>query len=168
MFKEYFLVVVLTFIFLFGYAQAPNQAESFMEKGITSYGKSNYADALVFFQNSVKETIKNDNFALQSKAYNNLANTYSQVGKSELALQNYHFAIAAAKKSNEILSIAKTYKNIGALYEEQKDLKSAMSYYDEAQILAIQLKNKSLQADCLNNKGIVYEQQLQYSKALAC
>ncbi len=168
MLKKYFFILLLFLYPLAGHSQSTDRAEIFMEKGITAYQTGNYANALEFFKKSLKTADANDNFDLQGKLHNNLANTYSQMGKSELALQHYLLSVAAAKKNKDSLSVAKTYKNIGALYEEQKDFKRAMSYYEDAENRAIQLKSKTLQADCLNNKGVVYEQQLQYSKALAC
>ena len=75
-------------------------------------------------------------------------------------------SIAIAKLNNDKLNVAKTSKNIGALYEEQKDLVTAMQYYAIAYNYAQQLQNKSLIADCLNNMGVVYEQEYKYKKAV--
>ncbi|RYD91543.1 MAG: tetratricopeptide repeat protein, partial [Sphingobacteriales bacterium] len=40
-------------------------------------------------------------------------------------------------------------------------------YYNRAENIALEIKDESLLADCHNNKGVVYEQQLRYDKALS-
>jgi len=161
--KQYLLIALL-FLPLWAFAQS-DPAQKAMDAGVAAYEKGGYPEAVEYFRQCVN-LCKKHNSKLLGKAYNNLANTLSQTGKSDEALKNYLLSIAASKKIADSLNIAKTSKNIGTLYSEQKDFGTAMKYYDEALAYARQIKNPPLVADCLNNIGVIYEQQEKYGEAL--
>ena len=147
------------------YSQAVH-AGRYLDMGAVEYGKGNYKEAIVLFQKCVAQCQKAGAEKILGRAYNNIGNASSQMGQSEFALKNYHLALNISKAINDSLTIAKTTKNIGALYEEQRDFGPAMNYYQSALILSKKINNQPLMADCLNNMGIVYEQQFNYPKAL--
>ena len=161
--NRYYFVLVLIFLTFFCFSQ---NADALVQKGKLLYEKGDYQNAIVQFEKSVVKAKSSKNYNALIVGYNNLGNSYSQIGKSEVALKNYLLSIAIAKLNNDKLNIAKTSKNIGALYEEQKDFVLAMQYYDSAFRYAQQVNNYALIADCLNNMGIVYEQENKYNKAL--
>lgn len=160
--KQYLLILLLFLpCLMFSQKDAASKA---LDAGVAEYGKGNYPRAVEHFRQCVALCKKQDS-KLLGNAYNNLANTLSQIGKPDEALENYLLSIAASKKIDDSLNSAKTLKNIGALYSEQKDFDTAMRYYNEALAYARQMDNRPLVADCLNNMGVVYEQQEKYGEA---
>ena len=147
-------------------AQSKTALDSAFNQGIDLYNQGNYQKAALQFEKCVRLSKQQKKIQLVGKAYNNLGNVHSQLGKSEKALRYYLLSMEIFKKLHDTLTLAKTAKNIGALYSEQKDFKTAMQYYDEALSFAKLKKDDVLVADCLNNKGVIYEQQLQYVEAL--
>ncbi|MEO6150270.1 MAG: sensor histidine kinase, partial [Mucilaginibacter sp.] len=104
--------------------------------------------------------------AVETIIYNSLGKIHSQLGKPVESLKYYQLAIKIAEAAGDKQRSGKILKNIGALYEEQKNFTQALAYYDRAEHLALEIKDGSLLADCYNNQGVVYEQQLNYPKAL--
>ncbi|PWA07443.1 tetratricopeptide repeat-containing sensor histidine kinase [Flavobacterium psychrotolerans] len=165
MIKKYVLILILLYG-LFCFSQTGFEAENLMKAGVVTYSKGNYQEAVALFQKCAVLSKKSGDDKLLGKAYNNLGNVFSRIGKSEQSLKNYFLSLSISKQCSDKLNIAKTYKNIGALYEEQRDFGNAMQYYVRSFELAKQMKDLLLMADCQNNMGIVYEQQLNYPMAL--
>ena len=161
---------ILFFLIIFwqsiSFAQSKTNLDNVFNNGIALYNKGQYEQAAIQFEKCVRLSKMKKDLKLVAKAYNNLGNVNSQIGKSEEALRYYLLSMGIFRQLHDTLTLAKTTKNIGALYGEQKDFKTAMQYYDAALSLAKQIKNNALIADCFNNMGVVYEQQLKYPQAL--
>lgn len=163
--RQYLLIVALLFQTLL-FAQTADP-QKLMDKGIMAYGQGNYPKAISLFTECVGACRTSGDTKLLGKAYNNLANSLSQTGQSDKALENYQLSLKASEKIADSLNISKTSKNIGALYSEQKDFAPAMQHYNTALAYARRIKDNPLIADCLNNMGVVYEQQEHFVKALS-
>lgn len=166
MIKKYNLYVFLFINFCSVFAQTQTDIEKILFKGEDYYKNGNYQEAIMQFNECVSGLKKSTNSPLLGRVYNNLGNTYSQIGKSEAALSNYLLSLDISKQTNDSLSLSKTYKNIGTLYEEQRDFEKAMEYYNRSFEIAKIKNDLYLMADCHNNMGIVYEQKGDYKKAL--
>ena len=163
--KQYILLIIILWHALTSAQTQPNLDKAF-DQGIDLYNKGQYQQAAIQFEKCVQLSKKQNNLNFVARAYNNLGNVNSQMGKSEKSLKYYLLSMRISKKLEDTLTMAKTAKNIGALYSEQKDFKTAMQYYGEALSLARLKKNDALIADCFNNLGVVYEQQMKYPEAL--
>jgi len=161
-----FLFLIIFLWHSSNFAQSKTTLDLAFDRGIDYYNKGQYQKAAIQFEKCVQLSKKEKNIKFVGKAYNNLGNVNSQIGKSEESLRYYLLSMDISKQLHDTLTIAKISKNIGALYEEQKDFKTAMQYYEKALTLAKSKQDKALIADCFNNMGVVYEQQMQYSKAL--
>lgn len=157
-----FLLLIVSGLTSIG--QTGSDASSAIDSGKVAYNTGHYNDAVRFFNRALQ--ISGRNAALTTMAYNNLGNSYAQLGESTLALENYLKAIGLARNSNDTLTLAKALKNAGTMYSEQKDFQTAIQYYREAFSISETLDDPDLTADCLNNLGVVYEQQEQYREAL--
>lgn len=158
----------LLFLMLFCWLTCLSQetANDWMQKGVSAYSKSKYSEAVTAFGQCIELSKKIGDKQLLSKAYNNLGNSLSQMGRSDEALKKYLLSLNVSQQIKDGLNVAKTSKNIGALYSEQKDFASAMHYYNRALTFARQVNDNALIADCLNNIGVVYEQHEKYNRAL--
>lgn len=154
-------------LFFFGFnAWTQNATETLLDKGVEQYGKGNFQEAIVTFQKVIATGDKEKDKISIGKAINNIANSYSQIGKSELALAYYLKAIKHFTALNDTFNIAKSTKNIGTLYSEQKEFEKALTHYQTALDLALKINDLPLIADCYNNMGVVYEQQNKLDKAI--
>lgn len=160
----FFLSFVLCYVSI-SVAQSA-KLDTLMCQGISLYSKGNYITAIDFFSKSVQLARQQNNITVLSNAYNNLANSFSQVGKTTDALYNYQLALTTVEKQDNKRRIAEITKNIGALYSEQKEFDLSMSFYKKAYTISRQINDTLLIADCLNNQGVVYEQQQKYKSAL--
>lgn len=155
------------FYSLFSILPAMESLDSLFKLGIENYSKGNYKKAIVNFSDCAEIAARQHDLSALSKAYNNLANAYSQIGKTDQGLDYYFKALKIAEQNNDRAGVAKSTKNIGALFSEQKDFSNALNYFKEAFAIGQNLKDSSIIADCLNNEGVVFEQQNDYQNALS-
>lgn len=155
----------LLFFFAFS-SLAQTDSETLLNQGVERYSQGNYQQAIVLFKKTIATSDKEKDKIIIGKATNNMANAYSQIGKSELALQYYLKAIDQFGEVKDTFNIAKSTKNIGALYSEQKEFDKALQHYQKALTLAQKINNLALVADCYNNMGVVYEQQNKLDQAI--
>ena len=160
------IFIIVLFQFFFGFSQQISVVEKHLKTGAEAYSKGNYEQAIVLFKKCIVLSKQIGDTKTLSHAYNDLGNSYTRTGKSELALTNFLLSATIFKQNKDNFNLAKTYKDIGALYSEQKDFVAAMQNYTSAFDIAKKIKNEGLMADCLNNIGVVYEQELKYDRAL--
>lgn len=77
--------------------------------------------------------------------YNNIASTYSQMGKQQLALEHYQKALKIQIESfgEHTLNVATSYSNLGVFLFESNQLNAALAYYNKA----LQIRYAILGAD---------------------
>ena len=164
--KKYLFLLLAIFQFIFSFSQEKSEVDDFLKNGVDAYSKGDYEQAIVIFQKCIEISKQTGNKTILGEAYNDIGNSYTRIGKSELALSNFLLASEIFKQNKDNLKLAKNYKNIGALYSEQKDFVTAMKNYTISYKIAYKIGNKGLMGDCLNNMGVVYEQQIKYDEAL--
>jgi signal transduction histidine kinase len=105
--------------------------------------------------------------AMQLEINNNLGNIAGYLGQPEVAIGHYQEALQHVQYSKDpISSESSIKKNIAATYSDLKDFPNSFRYLREAENLARSAGEPDLIADCLNNKGILYEQTDSIQKAL--
>lgn len=122
---------------------------------IEEYSKHHYKKSLYLF-NKVLSMPCNDLIIAQT--LNDIANIYTYLNLPDSAIYFYLNALDIWKKQNNIINIAKCYKNIGILYQETGNSKLSIQYYNEAEKIAVSVKDTNLIADCLNSKAVVYDE----------
>lgn len=126
--------------------------------------KGDFAQAIVCFQKAVIIGTQKSDFNIVAFEYNEIGNAHADEGNNAKAFAFYQKALKIIPDSALSLR-AKIYKNIGALYLSWKNFDRALSYYELAQGYALKAGDRRTAADCLNNKGTVYEQKFQYKQA---
>lgn len=135
-------------------------------EGYFYYNKSDYANALLYFNKSIPlfESIHLSKGI--SSANNNIALIYYLQGNYPTALQ-YHFkSLEIREQAKDKLGIAISYGNIGSVYKAQLDYVSALNYYEKALQMSKELEDKKGISRALNNVAIIYLEQGQEVKAL--
>ncbi|OFY82188.1 MAG: hypothetical protein A3F72_08220 [Bacteroidetes bacterium RIFCSPLOWO2_12_FULL_35_15] len=113
-------------------------------------------------------------------AYNNLGVTYWYQGHYAKALENHLAAlkikeelVEQAEKNNDSVklkesknSVAKSFNNIGMVYDAQRNFPKALEYYEQALKIQEELGDRNGVASDLNNIGNVYHSEKNYSKAI--
>jgi two-component system NarL family sensor kinase len=146
-------------------AKNPNETIKIYEKYGLEYSNSGKFDKSIFcFNEVIKLAIKVNNSDIKASAYNEIGNAYADLGNNLEALKNYQNCLKNINESDFSLN-ARVHKNIGALFLSWKKFDQALNYYNQAQIFADKAGDKITAADCLNNKGTVYEQQHKFDAA---
>lgn len=102
-----------------------NKKRSFkVEKKIGLYYSDlkDYENALIWYKKAYK--LKKD-----SKVIKNIANLYIKLGKNTEAIKAYEGFILTNPKESVL---AQTYKNMGSLYEDLKNMPKAIEYYEKS------------------------------------
>lgn len=106
-------------------------------------------------------------YLLSLKAYYSLGNYYHGHGSYSKALSAYIKAQTCARLGYFHQWHAKVLTAIGKLYVAQRQLDSALEYYNIAYRLAQQSQDSNQYAPILQNMGVAYKELEQYSKAIA-
>ncbi len=145
-------------------ASASKKQDIYFELGTAYATEGQFKEAIKTFTELIILASQKNNNPLIASAYNEIGKSYADLGNNVSAINAYQKALSIPGVNNLSLK-AKVNKNIGAVFLSWKNLPKALYYYDMAQQLAIEGKDRITEADCLNNKGTVYEQQNNYKKA---
>ena len=138
-------------------AQSSDSLKIWMEEGERLFNEGQFESSKQFFTKASKAASQNSNDYVE--CLNNLGNVAGYLGQPEEAIQYYQEALKKVQYSKDsIASKSSILKNIGATHSDLKDFTTALKYLSEAEILARKSGRSALIADCLNNKGIIYEQ----------
>ncbi|HTO14769.1 MAG TPA: tetratricopeptide repeat protein [Edaphocola sp.] len=160
----FLLLIVLLFSFCKTFSQQFDH--KLLQKGIDFYNKGSFDSSIQVLTNCLPLALKSeDSLALQS-IYTNLGNSYSSIGKTELALNFYQHGLDIAEGTKDSVRIGKITSNIGVLYSDIKDFPKGLAYFDKAEKIATSVKEDETIADCANGKAVIYEQLFKYDKAL--
>jgi tetratricopeptide (TPR) repeat protein len=141
-------------------------ANALNTQGTVSMLKSNYRQALEYYDKSLKimEEI-NDKQGIAS-SYNNIGNIYLNQGNYSKALEYNFKSLKIREEIGDKQGIARTYNNIGSIYTNQSNYSRALEYYDKSLKIMEEINDKQGIASSYNNIGIIYYEQGNYSKAL--
>ncbi|TKB95148.1 tetratricopeptide repeat-containing sensor histidine kinase [Pedobacter cryophilus] len=132
--------------------------------GLEFSQSGDFKKSIECFNQVVKIARKKKSIEIIASAYNEIGNSYADMGENSKALKYYQEALKVLGDKDFALQ-AKINKNIGALFLSWKKLDQALNYYNIAEELAIKVKDERTVADLANNKGTVYEQQNLFFKA---
>lgn len=146
-------------------AQQADSVKHWMDEGERLFNEGQFENAKITFEKASKAVNENSNEYVE--CLNNLGNVAGYQGQPEEAIRYYQLALKKVQYSKDsIASKSSILKNIGATHSDLKDFTTAMKYLSEAEMLARKSGKSELIADCLNNKGIIYEQTDSIQRAL--
>lgn len=133
-----------------------------------SFNSQGYYDsALVYFLKNEEIHLKRKNVNGLIATYTNIAESYRNQGNYPLALNYCNKALAAFDKAGKNKKDkAILHNNIGAIYSEQGDDKSALKEYSKAAVLFKKLKMERELANVFNNISICYDHLNDFNKAM--
>lgn len=171
--KKYFVILVLLSLNLiasFSRAEKvskdsiPSNLNSYFKLGVKQAEDGRFLEAISSFNKFIALKKKSGSKDLIASAFNEIGNAYGDLGDNLQAFNAYQKALSISGRQNYSLK-ARINKNIGAVFLSWKKLDQALDYYNIAQSFAVKSGDSITVADCLNNKGTVYEQQFNYNKA---
>jgi signal transduction histidine kinase len=142
------------------------EAKSLVLIGIYHDEKSDYLEALVFYNRALHIFEKINDKKGITKCYNNIGIIYRYQGDYARALEYYFKSLEIAEELNDKVSIGKSYNNIGVIYFYQSDYAKSLEYYQKSLKIDKEVRDRSGESCSLNNIGIIYEYQADYAKAL--
>ncbi len=127
---------------------------------------SNTDSAFSYFKEAEKISIENNDSlnSLRSKTY--IALYYQLTGNYEKSVKIYFNALELSKKYKIRLEEGTILNNLGALYFELKDMKSAEKYYDEALVIMNELQDTIWLSRVYGNIAGVYFMNGDYDKTI--
>lgn len=143
---------------IYGLVASANTAISFIH-----YSNKDYAQALLYLENSVKlQSLRNDSVRL-SATYNNLAIIYKNIGEFDQAFDYNKESLKISIETKDSRGIGKSYSNIGRVYEMIGDTDSAFVYYQKA--IENNIKTDFVNSIPYRNMGDLYTTIKDYQKA---
>ncbi len=138
-------------------------ASTYGKIGLINYKLKNNVKAADYFKKSLEVAIKHNLKGNIAYAYNNLGNIYSAESKQyDIALEYYKRALNLRKELKHELEVAPILLNMGGIYYDKLDLKTAEKLFKEA--LDLNLKNGMRRSSslCLINLGSIYYDKKDY------
>ncbi len=110
--------------------------------------------------------LSKSNETLQGNYFHLLGSLYENMGKSDLAIENYFKSIRIREKINDYKGLGGSYNNLGNVYNGLQKTDLAIESFDKA--LEYRKKSNDLagEAATLNNLGLSYKEKGEFSKAI--
>lgn len=138
-------------------SQTADSVAVYTDEGERYFGEGKFVEAGTSFSRAVK--LAQDRPSDLAELYNNLGNVEGYLGNPEKALEYFQKALRMADRSHSPeISKCEIHKDISSIYSDLKDFPSALKHLAEAEMIARRSSRADLLADCLNNKGVIYEQ----------
>ncbi|MBI3509767.1 MAG: tetratricopeptide repeat protein [Bacteroidetes bacterium] len=142
------------------------QAKCLIESGAFYYFKSDFANALRDYNESMNLWKELQDSTGEAKVLGNIANIYQSQGDFAKALTYDFRALAIADKSGDKELRGNTLGNIGVLYDDQKEYSKALEYLLKGLEIAEDGGSGNSVGTKLNNIGTAYSNMNQFQKAL--
>ncbi len=142
------------------------KARSFILIGICYDEKSDYLQALKYYNYALEIYEKLNDKSGITRCYNNIGILYRYQGDYSRALEYYQKSLKIAEKFSDKIGISNSYNNIGIIYYYQDDYPKALEYFQKSLKIDEELGDKNGVSYCLNNIGMIYEHQNDYHEAL--
>ena len=134
---------------------------SYFNKGLNSYSKDEYRDALEFFRTANNYFEKTGELAAMAKTNNSIANVYYYLSDFPKALELYYKNLQLYEKLDNKKGIAVTLGNIGLAYknmgQDGSDIIKAFEYQHKALAMYEQLQDPNGTANTLDHLGSLYD-----------
>ncbi len=134
--------------------------------GIAYWVKSDYDQALNYYNNSLEIAIKLDNQKEVGRLYYSIAKVYDNQGKYPEALEIHFKALKISENTEDKKGEASCWNNIGNIYRNQSKYTEALESYNKSLNISKQTNNKKGVAYSMEGIANVYERQKIYDKSL--
>lgn len=141
-------------------------AYSFYELGQISRLEGELEDAVIFFEKSitVSDSLGVDELTAQSMVA--IANIHETQNKYLKSLEFYYKALNINERVKNILGLSETYLGLGKLQIKMNSMESASSSLHRGLLIAINLKDKDLEASYYEALSIFYEKKGRLEQSL--
>ena len=128
---------------------------------------NDYKKSEPFYNQAVEIAKSLNNEIILAFCYGQMKSLYRNTGRSALADENNMKALEMYKKLKDWKQVANSLSDIAYdAYYVSGDLKKALAYYDEAQVIADTLSDKTSLAVIIQGKAKVYDERGEFTKAL--
>jgi two-component system, NtrC family, sensor kinase len=143
-------------------------AKAAKNAGKLYYRQSDFANALKYFNLTLKYNIEAKNTNDLAASYNNLGIIYHRLGNYNLALENHLQQLKINEETGDLRGLANSNLNIGNIYHSMNEDAKSLAYYLESLKIAEQIQDTNLMGTTLINLGVAtmelgdYEQAINY------
>jgi len=134
--------------------------------GVSHWARSNYIEAITFYNKSLEIFDEVDDRLGAAAVYNNIGVVYLEQGAMDQALEHFLLSLRIKEECNATSVLAHSYINVANIYNRLERCDEALAYYNMALELHKESGNKVKIADCYNNMGLVYKTMNDLDKAL--
>ena len=131
-----------------------NRASENAKHGDNYFNLAQYAQALKFFELSLKDNISVNNEAGMVKTYNSIGKVYLAQGLYDLAANNFNKAYTLAKKISDSILLSQSENNLGEVYLRLGNPQEALILF-ESSIKKIEDYNFSQPDNSTRNDGVI-------------
>lgn len=147
--------------------QSPGiEAYAYHLKAVSLYLRSNYPQALNYYQKSLKIQEESGDKDGIASSLNNIALIYDTQSNYPKALDYYERSLKIHEEVGDKDGIADALNNIGGIYFLQENYPKAMDYYERCLKIHEEIGDKKGTSSPLHNIGTIYRDQGNYPKAL--
>jgi adenylate cyclase len=130
--------------------------------GSLYYYKKEDEKALAYFNKSLKAY---GNLEESLNTYNAIGKLYLREKKYDLALSNHNKALAIAKKTDNKMYLLQTLAAIGNVYKNRNELRTALSYYHQAEGPGVEIAANHELKDLFKDMAYAYASLSDYQAA---
>ena len=140
-------------------------AESLRILGIYNYFKSNYPEALSYYQQALEVNKELGDNRIAASCLNNTAVIYYRQGNYPRALENYQKALTIMEEMGVKDRVAACLDNIAIIHSEQNSRDLAFEYFQRSLVIREEIGEINAISTSLNNIGEFYLESFDYKSA---
>lgn len=134
-------------------------------------GYAIYYRHIKYFNKSIESCHKaldlcKTNELMQGSYYHLLASVYENMGKNDLAIENYFNSIRIREKINDYRGLGGSYNNLGNVYNALEKVDLAIESFEKSLDYRKKSNDQIGEAATLNNLGLSYKEKSEYNKAI--
>ena len=141
-------------------------ANDLLGEGNDYYAKSDYKQALEFYEKSLAISKDLGDRKDEANAIGNIGLVYQSKGDYKQALEFYEKSLAISKNLGDRQGEAYAINDKGNVYSYKGDYKQALEFYEKSLAISKDFGDRQGEANALMGKGNVYESKGNYKKAL--
>jgi len=129
---------------------------------LNDYQHQQFQHALIYLQQALSETSSEERQSILPWA----GNAAFYAGQYEQALTWYAELERRRMETGNRAGLAKTYNNIGLIYDRKGEWDKALEYYGKSEKIRIEVGDRASLATTYNNIGSIYDKKGEWDKAL--
>lgn len=134
--------------------------------GICSAMLAEYSNAIYYFENSLRLSLKHGYVNYVGDCYNNLGNVYKYLDDYTLSLKSYARAVQIYDSLGVEDGLAAAYDNMGLLHDLNREPTQALAHLSKALDIYKKINNERKIATVSSNIAFLYHRQKDYQKAI--